>query len=500
MSKEPSPPHQIPEYIGKYHIDGVFAQGGMSTLYLASDPDTHDQIIIKVLLPRFLHDPAMVEQFITEGRIIAMTDHPNIVRLYEYGEWEGGLFIAMELVQGISLRKMLQHNPLPLKKALEVLLQVCYAIGHLHAHGVVHGDLKPENILVTDLNQVKIIDFGIAKVLSAPSDSKTKRFAGTPIYMSPEARENPKACSVQSDIYSIGIISYELVMGRITHGRVILTLAPKGLQSILQKALQPEAKDRYKDINELIQAISEYIHSGEVQKDRQGADYFFELFEQVEAEQKALLSSLISTAPPTVGVTLSYGVGLNALYIQSLQIAKTTITVIAEGIHKGIRGIIDTFRLHTIFEATKNQHLDISSFFSSIVQEAARQGLSFRYSALILHHDTHTYSWTREGWGLLYITYDSTTQLLPFPGEESHHIEGKFEKGYRFTIVGCTSPTILQFSSSPVAPIEVALTEAIQASRNLSPEKQTNSILQKLRLRGDCVVDDHPVCLISIST
>ena len=112
----------LPEYIGRFHIDGIYSHGGMSTIYLATDPITHDQIVIKVLLPRFLSDPSLVQQFVNEGRIIAMTDHPNIVKLYEYGEWAGGVYIAMELVRGTSLRRILQHNPLPLKRALEVLL------------------------------------------------------------------------------------------------------------------------------------------------------------------------------------------------------------------------------------------------------------------------------------------------------------------------------------------------------------------------------------------
>ncbi|MCL4552034.1 MAG: serine/threonine protein kinase [Candidatus Marsarchaeota archaeon] len=490
----------IPKTIGRFHIDGLYAQGGMSTLFLATDPTTHDQIIVKVLLPKFLDDPNLVQRFLTEGRIIAMTDHPNIVKLYEYGEWEGGVFIAMELIKGVSLRKILQHNPLPLKKALEVLLQVCYAIGHLHTHGVIHGDLKPENILVTDQNQVKIIDFGIAKVLAEPS-SKHERFAGTPIYMSPEARENPRNASVQSDIYSIAIVAYELVMGKITHGKVILTLAPRGLQSILQKALQPNPQDRYTDIFELIHDIAEYIHSGELQKDRQGADYFFELFSQVEMEQKNLLQSLIVAAPPYVGITLSYGVGLNALYFQVVTWHEITLVFLAEGIHKGVQGVIDTFRLHTIFEAMKPACDDPLILLTRVTEEMQRQNLSFRHASLTLNHATHRYLWHHEGWGALFLTFDSTTRLItpPPPAASANYLEGSFDPSYQCTLLGCTSPTLLQFPSHPLAPLDVVVSETIQATHSLPPEKQTSNILQKLRLRGDCIVDDHPVCIIVVA-
>lgn len=495
-----TPAGTLPKTIGRYHIEGLYAQGGMSVLFLATDPSTHDQIIVKVLLPKFLDDPSLVQQFLTEGRIIAMTDHPNIVKLYEYGEWEGGVFIAMELIKGVSLRKMLQHNPLPLKKALEVLLQVCYAIGHLHTHGVIHGDLKPENILVTDQNQVKIIDFGIAKVLAEPRD-KLERFAGTPIYMSPEAKENPRNASIQSDIYSIAIVAYELVMGKITHGRVILTLAPRGLQSILQKALQPNPQDRYKDIFELIHDIAEYIHSGELQKDRQGADYFFELFAQVETEQKNLLHFLIAATPPYVGVTLSYGVGLNALYFQSLSLKDTTLVFMAEGSHKGVQGVIDTFRLHTIFESIKNNCQDPLVLIPTVIEEMQRQNLAFRHASLTLNHTTNRYLWHHEGWGAFFLTFDSTTRLITpsLPSTEGNYLEGYFDPAYQCTLLGCTSPTLLLFPGNPIAPLDIVVSDTIQATRTFSPEKQTSNILQKLRLRGDCIVDDHPVCIIVVA-
>lgn len=511
MTKSPSPNKSpkspgspvLPSHIGRFKIDGIYSQGGMSTIYLATDPTTHEQIVVKVLLPRFLSDPSLVQQFVNEGRIIAMTDHPNIVKLYEYGEWEGGVFIAMELVRGTSLRRILQHNPLPLKKALEVLLQVCYAIGHLHSHGVIHGDLKPENILITDQDQVKVIDFGIARLINEGREGggEKGRFIGTPIYMSPEAQESPKNSSIQSDIYSIGIIAYELVMGKITHGRVILTLAPRGLQPILQKALQPRPEDRYHDSSELITAISEYIHSGTLQKDRQGIDYFFDLFAQLESLQKSLLSSVIPQNNPNVGVTASYGVGINALYLQCFEHLGETVIVIAKGDNRGVSGVIDTYCLHTLFTDLRsdNPYLSGNDLIPLLFQKANNQGVVFRYSCLVINRKTLQYSWRHEGWGTLFMSTKGGTRVVPLQPETLFSMEGSFSLGDRFVVVGYTSSTLLEFPSAPLVPLNVMLAEAIQSSLSLSPEKQTSGLLQKLRLRGDCVVDDYPVCLIAVN-
>ena len=107
----------------------------------------------------------MVKRFLAEAKIIAIADHPNIVRLHQSGRWEEGLYIAMEYVQGISLRQYLQKVPLSIKRALEIILEIAYALCHLHTHHVIHRDLKPENILITQEGKVKVIDFGIAQLL-----------------------------------------------------------------------------------------------------------------------------------------------------------------------------------------------------------------------------------------------------------------------------------------------------------------------------------------------
>lgn len=289
----------LPEIIGPYKVEGLLEKGGMSLLYFGTHPSIPAAITIKVLSPRFLSHPEMTARFLKEAEIIALADHPNIVKLYGYGQWEGGLYIAMEFIQGRSLRKYLVKNPLSLKTALEIVLEIAYALCHLHTHGVIHRDLKPENILINERGHVKVIDFGIAQLIDPVELAKTedhserKRLIGTPIYMSPEQLENPESTSYPSDIYSLGIIAYELVLGKLHGGQVHLSLMPKGLEKILSKALQPRILDRYIDIVDFIADLSSYLHSPQFEKEKKASDQAGELFEKLQMIQ----FQLIPTSP-----------------------------------------------------------------------------------------------------------------------------------------------------------------------------------------------------------
>jgi len=266
----PSPPNEIPKTIRGYRVVGLLKTGGMSTIYQGIHPETGVTVAIKVLSQKYLKDDEVIKRFLKESEIIAMADHPNIVKLYDQGDWEEGLFISMEFIDGISLYQYLQDHTLTYKKAMEISLEVAYALCHLHSHGVIHRDLKLENILVTREDHIKVIDFGIAQLLTEKKVSglRKRQIVGTPIYMSPEQKLNPNAVSYPSDIYSLGIIMYELVLGRTHHGKVILSRMPKGLQPILLKCLQPLAVNRYQDVVALISDLSDYMNSDQFSLDQ----------------------------------------------------------------------------------------------------------------------------------------------------------------------------------------------------------------------------------------
>jgi len=312
----------------------------MSYLYLATHPDTKDSITIKVLSPKYLPNEEMVDRFLKEAEIIAMTDHPNIIKLFGHGKWEGGLYIAMEYVQGISLKDLIARNPMSLKRALKTILEIAYALCHLHTHGVIHRDLKPDNILITDEGQVKVIDFGIAQMLT-DAEAKTpmqKRLIGTPVYMSPEQREDPENVSYPADIYSLGIIAYELILGRGSHGKVHISLMPKGMQPILTKALQADPKDRYLDIVDFIADVASYLNSGEVQSEQKGAHQLSEVAENLQHAQKVLLPAHPPKWPKLeIGVVSHRGMSISGIYYDFFELPEGAYGILmAEPATKGV--------------------------------------------------------------------------------------------------------------------------------------------------------------------
>jgi serine/threonine protein kinase len=247
----------LPEKIGPYQIEALIAKSHYSIIYLGYHPQNRQVVALKVLSPKFTQKEAMVSSFINEGTIIEMASHPNIVKLYDQGLWEGGLYIAMEFIRGVSLRQFIQQHSLSLSRCLDIILQVCYALCHLHTHGVIHGDLKPENILIEEDGEVKVLDFGIAKMSS--SSHKNVSTAGTPSYMSPEHKINVHNLTYSSDIYSLGIIAYELITGKLCFGVIDLDHIPKNLRPIIDKCLKKSLLERYRDVVDLIQDLSQFF-------------------------------------------------------------------------------------------------------------------------------------------------------------------------------------------------------------------------------------------------
>lgn len=247
----------LPEKIGPYVIEALIAKSHFSIIYLGYHPENRQVVALKVLSPDFVQKKAMVSSFINEGSLIQMASHPNIVKLYAQGSWEGGLYLAMEFIRGVSLRQFIQQHSLSIKRSLDIVLQVCYALCHLHAHGIIHGDLKPENILITEDGEVKVLDFGIAKMHNV--NSKDLSSAGTPSYMSPEHKTSVHNLTFSSDIYSLGIIAYELLTGKLSYGVIHTEKLPEPLRPIIEKCLKKSLSERYSDVVDLIHDLSDYF-------------------------------------------------------------------------------------------------------------------------------------------------------------------------------------------------------------------------------------------------
>ncbi|MGB7978570.1 MAG: protein kinase [Chlamydiales bacterium] len=330
----------IPEKIGEYKIKSLFKTGGMSLIYLAAHPKTGQTVIVKVLRPLYLNDKAMASRLLREARVIGLGHHPNIVKLYDLGQWEEGLFIAMEYVQGISLHQFIREKALTLKKGLEIILQIAEGLKFLHSHGIVHRDLKPENILITESGAIKLVDFGVSFFLNAPDQEQITVKAmkiGTPTYMSPEQKENPKKVSYVSDIFSLGLITYELCVGRPSHGIVYPSLLPKGLRAVVDKALQIDPAKRQKNIDQFIEEIGP-------------------LLKTIDQEEEPEFQT-ISRVPPfwpqaEIGVAVRHGHLLQNLYFDFLPLGETKLGIIAaESPSLGeiglLKGIVHTAILRT---------------------------------------------------------------------------------------------------------------------------------------------------------
>ncbi|PIS02137.1 MAG: serine/threonine protein kinase, partial [Chlamydiae bacterium CG10_big_fil_rev_8_21_14_0_10_42_34] len=342
--------YPLPQKIGPYKIESLLNKGGMSVLYLGTHPETLHPIVVKVLLPKYFKNKEMASRFLNEAQIIGMTNHPNIVRLYGQGEWEKGLYIAMEFIQGISLRQFIQQKSLSHKRALEIIIQVAYALCHLHTHGVIHRDLKPENILITENGDIKVIDFGIAQLQSGMEKQRItqkKRLMGTPIYMSPEQKENPSNVSYASDIYSLGIIAYELILGRLSHGVIHLSLLSRHLRAIIEKALRANPKERYQDIVDFITDISQYIRNMKEEPHEKEEEVSDEILNMLQHTRSILIPKKSPEWPQIeVGIAVHEGLSLSGLYLDFFHLPKNRYCiVIAEPLQSGVASLLHTATL-----------------------------------------------------------------------------------------------------------------------------------------------------------
>ena len=211
--------------IGRYTILCPLGSGGMGQIYLAEDAELHRKIALKLISPQFAHDARRVHRFEQEARAASALNHPNICVIHEIGKTESGRhFIAMEYIQGITLRELMSAGPLSLSKALNVAVQVATALASAHASGIVHRDIKPENIMLRPDGYVKILDFGLAKLTDfVPDRSRLSEIPttvhtdagmmmGTIKYMSPEQLHEAKI-DERTDIWSLGIVLYEMLTG-----------------------------------------------------------------------------------------------------------------------------------------------------------------------------------------------------------------------------------------------------------------------------------------------
>lgn len=217
---------------GRYKILDMIGGGGMANVYLAHDMILDRNVAVKMLRLDLTNDEEFIRRFRREAQSATSLDHPNIVNIYDVGEEEDLYYIVMEYVDGQTLKQYIQKNsPLRVEETIDIMLQLTSAISHAHHNNIIHRDIKPHNILVDQNGKVKITDFGIAVALSATSITETNSVLGSVHYLSPEQARGGMA-NKKSDIYSLGIVMFELLTGRLPFsGESAVSIALKHLQS-----------------------------------------------------------------------------------------------------------------------------------------------------------------------------------------------------------------------------------------------------------------------------
>jgi predicted Ser/Thr protein kinase len=261
----PQPPfvpptvEQIAGLFPQFEMIGLIGKGGMGAVYQARQPALDRFVALKILRPNLAGDPGFEERFTREARALARLNHPNIVAVYDFGKAGELHYLVMEFVEGANLRAVQRAGRIAPGQALQIVPQICDALQFAHGEGIVHRDIKPENILFDKKGRVKITDFGIAKMGGDVREklglTGAKDVVGTPHYMAPEQVERPQSVDHRADIYSLGVVFYELLTGELPLGKFSVpsdkAAVDERLDDVVLRALEKEPARRYQQAREI---------------------------------------------------------------------------------------------------------------------------------------------------------------------------------------------------------------------------------------------------------
>jgi pentatricopeptide repeat protein len=287
-------------FAGRYQIIEELGKGGMGRVYKVLDQETNEKIALKLIKPEIAADKNSVERFCNELTTARKISHKNICRMYDLGRDKGSYFIAMEYVPGEDLKSFIrQAAPLSAARTISIAKQVCEGLSEAHKLGVVHRDLKPQNIMIDKLGHVRIMDFGIARTIKAKRITGAGTMIGTPEYMSPEQVEG-KEVDQRSDLYSLGVILYEMVTGQVPFtGDTPFTIGVKHKSEVPKDPLElnPQMPD---DLGRIILKCLEkdkgkrFQSAGEVRSDLEGVEAAIPFTERIVPKRKTLTSKEIT--------------------------------------------------------------------------------------------------------------------------------------------------------------------------------------------------------------
>ncbi len=248
----PPPIEEIAPHFPQLEILSCLGRGGMGVVYKARQKSLDRLVALKLLAPEREKDPEFSDRFAREAQALAKLSHPHIVTVHDFGQAGGFFFLLMEYVDGMNLRQLLQHHKFTPEQALAVIPPLCEALQYAHDRGIVHRDIKPENLLMDKDGRLKVADFGLVKMLGEEADEKP---VGTPRYMAPEQKDDPGRVDNRADIYSLGVVFYEMLTGELPSQKLQppsrKVLIDVRLDEVVLRALEKEPSLRYQQASEI---------------------------------------------------------------------------------------------------------------------------------------------------------------------------------------------------------------------------------------------------------
>jgi len=267
--------------IGGYQVTGKIGEGGMAVVYKGMQVSLDRPVAIKVLSQKLSDCDEVLERFNQESLIVARLSHPNIIHVIDRGITPDGMpFFVMEFVEGVDLAEYSRKRNLSLNRKIDIIIQICKALSYAHRNGVIHRDVKPANILIDSEGTAKVVDFGIAQFFGSKARNanltRVDTVMGTLAYMSPEQQVSAKKVTAASDLYSLGVVMYELLTGEKPLGRFrppseLKSEIPKPLEDAVLRCLEPKPEDRFASADELQSCLLKLLqgaHIGAAQKQR----------------------------------------------------------------------------------------------------------------------------------------------------------------------------------------------------------------------------------------
>src|SRR4029079_483335 len=317
--EQPAPRRKLPRSIGRYRIIDRLGKGAMGVVYSAHDSLMERSVAIKIMMTDIEDDPEISTRFYREARAAGQLVHPNIITIFDMGEDDGRPFIVMELLEGQTLNKHIETpDGADLERRIELMIQICSGLNAAHSRGIFHRDIKPGNLLVRANGELKIVDFGIARLASS-SMNASGLIVGTPDYMSPEQARGPDV-DQRSDIFSVGAVFYLMLTGRKPFSAAdpisVLTKvqtdaplptrdseAPPALTRLIMKALAKDPAERYQSCARMIAEL-EHVRRDLENETKQWLDEAGQRLQQIESlisQRRTLIAALdIVPAPAEV--------------------------------------------------------------------------------------------------------------------------------------------------------------------------------------------------------